>query len=84
MKIEDYGVLLNPLVVKGDCMLTADWHVPFEDKDWIEFMIKISNKWKVDKLIIAGDFFDQYSFAWTSGFKADRAIVACRGEQKKS
>jgi predicted phosphodiesterase len=47
----------------GDFMLTSDWHLPYYDPDICEKMLAVSEKLGLNKLIIAGDFFNQDAFS---------------------
>lgn len=53
----------KPLIRTGNCMLTADFHIPLHDTDFINVMINCAKKNKIDKLIIAGDFFHMEAFS---------------------
>lgn len=50
---------------KGDIeqiLVTSDYHSPFYRKDMVEYLINTYSK-KINKLLIAGDFFDHYSIS---------------------
>ena len=49
----DYG-LDQPLVLKGDWAVTADWHVPLYDADLVNLFLKDAADYT--NLLIAGDF----------------------------
>ena len=51
------------LKVTGDAITASDWHVPFQSKPLIAYLIKIAEKFKIKKLIINGDFFNMDSFS---------------------
>jgi hypothetical protein len=47
-----------PIVHKGDVMLTADWHVPLYDPQYVNEMILTAREQELKTLVIAGDFFN--------------------------
>lgn len=44
--------------IKGDCVITADFHCPFASLKWLNRVIEIGKKEGIKQLLIAGDFFD--------------------------
>lgn len=48
----------TPLVYEGDAMVTADWHVPLYDPDYVNDMILTARSQGLRTLIVAGDFFN--------------------------
>jgi hypothetical protein len=49
--------------LSGDFVLTSDWHVPYHDADICNKMIAMAHKFDLNRLIIAGDFFNQDAFS---------------------
>jgi len=48
----------TPIVHSGDIMLTADWHVPLYDPQYVNEMIETARTENLRTLCIAGDFFN--------------------------
>ncbi len=48
----------TPIVIKGDAMVTADWHIPLYDPVLVNHMIEKARELELTTLIIAGDFFN--------------------------
>lgn len=48
----------TPIVVEGDAMVTADWHIPLYDPKVVNSMILKARELGLTTLIIAGDFFN--------------------------
>lgn len=48
----------QPIKLKGDAVITADWHIPLYDAEYANKMILQARKEKIKTLIIAGDFFN--------------------------
>lgn len=53
----------KPLERVGDCIITADLHIPLHDPDFINCMINAAKAHNIDKLILAGDFFHMEAFS---------------------
>jgi hypothetical protein len=51
-------VLDRPLLHEGNVMVTADWHIPLYDPDYVNEMILTARKHGLTDLILAGDFFN--------------------------
>jgi len=51
--------VFEPLVVKDDAVLVAgDWHIPFYDREFADFMLEVADDMKIKTLIVPGDFWD--------------------------
>jgi len=48
--------------LQGDYIISSDWHIPYYDNKLADHLIKIAKKFKIKKMIIAGDFTDQAAF----------------------
>lgn len=48
----------KPLVFNEDMMITADWHIPVYDPDYVNAMIRRARAEGLTTLAIAGDFFN--------------------------
>jgi len=48
--------------LKGDWIISSDWHLPYYDHALADNLIKIAKKFKIKKHLIAGDFTDQAAF----------------------
>lgn len=48
----------TPIVIEGDAMVTADWHIPLYDPVLVNHMIETAREKKLSTLVIAGDFFN--------------------------
>lgn len=48
----------SPLYVKGDVAITADWHIPLYDAEYVNRFISTSRERGHKRLILAGDFFN--------------------------
>lgn len=48
----------EPIQVYGDCMITADWHIPLFDPDYANTMIWYAQEQRLKTLVIGGDFFN--------------------------
>jgi len=46
------------LRLRGDWVISSDYHLPFVDRDLVSKMIKIARRLRVRNLLIAGDFLD--------------------------
>lgn len=53
----------KPLVVTGDAMVTADYHIPLHDPIWLNVMINCAKKNGIKKLIIGGDYWNMDQFS---------------------
>jgi hypothetical protein len=53
------------ITLRGNWMVTSDWHVPYHDPELIELMVATANRFHVENLAIVGDFFD---LKWLSHF----------------
>ena len=62
--------------VYGDCMIAADFHIPFHSIIWVDRLIKIAQKENIKQIIIAGDFvdLDRLSFWITQSTAEDIAV----------
>lgn len=47
-----------PIVHKGDVLITADWHIPLYDPEYVNEMIMTAQREGLKHLIVAGDFFN--------------------------
>lgn len=48
----------RPLHFEGDIMVTADWHIPLYDPQYVNEMIQVARQEDLRTLCIAGDFFN--------------------------
>ncbi len=48
----------KPIVVEGDAMITADWHIPLYDPSYVNTMLDTAEKAGLRTLIIGGDYFN--------------------------
>ncbi len=56
---ERFNIILDtPLTHTGDLMITADWHIPLYDPEYVNEMIRTARAESLDTLCIAGDFFN--------------------------
>lgn len=55
---EALSVIENPLEIVGDCVITADWHVPVYDVDFVNTMYETAQRHGIKTLVIGGDFFN--------------------------
>lgn len=53
----------TPLTREGDVMLTCDWHIPLHKPELINTMIQCAKREGINKLIIAGDYFNMETFS---------------------
>jgi len=67
--------------ISGDCVITADYHVPFVSLKWVNRIVKIGEKEGIKQLLIAGDFFDfdRLSF-WAKVANAEDMTVPLEDE----
>lgn len=52
----------KPMVIVGDAMITADWHIPLHDPKMVNRLIAKSKELGIKQLLIGGDFFHMDSF----------------------
>lgn len=56
---ERFNIILDtPLTHVGDIMITADWHIPLYDPEYVNQMIRTARADSLGTLCIAGDFFN--------------------------
>lgn len=57
-------ILTECLRLTGDWILSADWHIPTHNLEWVSRLIGVARKLKIRKLVIGGDFinFDALSY----------------------
>lgn len=62
---EDRGPIerFNPLVRTGNAIVTMDFHIPLHDPKLINTMLRCADKEEINKLIIAGDYFNMEAFS---------------------
>lgn len=49
--------------LSGDWLITADWHLPFYNRELAEKIIPLCKKHGITKHLIVGDFFDELAFS---------------------
>jgi len=48
-----------PLKIKSElCLITSDWHIPFDKPEYVELIYDIAEKHSIPDLIVIGDFWD--------------------------
>lgn len=50
--------LKNDIDIKGDCIITCDYHIPFVSLKWVNRVVEMGRISNINQLIIVGDFFD--------------------------
>jgi predicted phosphodiesterase len=63
-KDEGYFVTVN-----GDCLVTSDWHLPHHKEDLFERLLEVAKAWKIQRLIINGDFLNMDAFSKWKGHR---------------
>lgn len=48
----------TPIVIEGNAMITADWHIPLYDPELVNHMLKKAMELGITTLVIAGDYFN--------------------------
>lgn len=67
--------------ISGDCIITADYHIPFVSLKWVNRVVEIGKIEGIKQLLIAGDFFDfdRLSF-WAKVANAEDMTVPLEDE----
>jgi len=49
--------------VSGDCIVSSDWHCPYQSQPLVEKMLTLAKRLRIKQLILNGDFLNEDSFS---------------------
>ncbi len=54
----------NPPVIRGDCLIIADPHIPFHDAAFLDNVLTVAHAWGIRQGVVAGDLCDETAFSF--------------------